>query len=237
MNNFCVCGTGDYDFDASDCDSYWMCKSAPVPEGTKCCECGAPIPAGGRRSCATHYEVIDTPEGEPPEPPHWNSAAYKAMPDDEIEAMEKALEDFRDAHGWDYDTGRYIAETGTDFRCDRCEGEVEILAQFDVCVSMPGELPGALEEHYWHAHKRRIRWRAGANGVLQPQPWRVIDYVKHYRHRAYWAIRHELTWKLKYRLKHRFGLYAIERSLTQTVARERWRLRHWKWQMQRGASQ
>jgi hypothetical protein len=232
MNNFCTCGTDSgYDFDASDHDSYWMCESAVVPDGTKCCECGASIPAGSRRSCATHYEVYE-PEGEPPIPPDWDTKAAKAMSEDEWDAMYEALDEFQDTHGWNGETERYERETGTDFRCDRCEGEVEILAQFEICVNAPGDLPGAHEEHYWQKHRRRIRWRPGPDGVWHPRPWRLIDYARHYRRRAYWLIRSEWAWKFKFRLKKLF-LWKVERVLNNAVQRERWKLRQWKWQMQK----
>ena len=226
MNNFCTCGTEDYDFDASDHDSYWMCEAALVPQGTKCCECGAPIPAGGRRSCATHYEVYE-PEGEPPYPDE------DELPPAEFDARMDEFDQFRSDHGWDDETERYVRETSTDFRCDRCEAEVEILAQFDVCVNAPGDLPGAHEEHYWYAHKRRIRWRPGLDGVWHPQPWRLIDYVRHYRRRAYWAILAEYRWQFKSRLKKIF-VWPIERSIASAWHRDRNRLVRWKWQMQKG---
>lgn len=235
MNNFCTCGTGG-DFDAADYESYWLCEAAPVPVGTKCCECSAPIPAGKMRSCATHYEVIETPDGEPPIPPDYGSRARKAKSEHEWDVMEKALDDFRDEHGWDDETERYIREVCTSYRCDRCEGEVEILAQFDVCVSAPGDLPALHAEHYWHAHGRRIRWRPGPDGVWHPQPWRFIDYLRHYRRRAYYRAHEELTWKFKYRLENTF-LWPVRFSLSATVRRETRRLRQWKWQMQRGGAQ
>lgn len=231
MNNFCTCGTGgNDDFDAGDCDNYWICESAIVPEGTKCCECGAAIPAGGRRSCATHYEVYEPKEPEPTDP--YDVEDDASITEEQFVAIESAFENFRKAHGWDDETERYVRETSTDFRCDRCEGEVEILAQFDVCVSSPGELPGAHEAHYWHQHKRRIRWRTGTGGVLNPQPWRLSDYVRHYRRKAYWRLHSELTWKLKWRVRRWVGWYKIEHLLLEAVYREKWRCLRWKRQME-----
>ena len=227
MNNFCVCGTGDYDFDASDYENYWRCESAVVPEGTKCCECGAAIPAGGRRSCATHYEVYE-PEGEPPCPDE------DELSPAEFDARMDEYDTWRDDHGWDDETERYVRETSTAFRCDRCEAEVEILAQFDICVSAPGELPGAHEEHYWHKHKRRIRWRAGPDGVPHFQPWRLIDYARHYRRQAYYRIRREWSYEFRYRLRRVF-MWPIERALSHAIQREKLRLWGENWRWQRGA--
>ena len=224
MNNFCVCNSGDYDFDVSDHDNYWMCDSAIVPEGTKCCECGASIPAGGRRSCATHYEVYE-PEGEPRAP--WDVGADEAMSDEDFDALETAFDKFQDENGWDCESERYVRETSTDFRCDRCEGEVEILAQFDICVNQPGDLPGAHEDHYWRAHRRRIRWRPGTDGVWNPQPWRLIDYARHYRKRAYWTLQAEYRWAFRKRLR-RIFIWPVERVIAHAVHRERHRRFRWR---------
>lgn len=219
MNNFCTCGTdgGDYDFDKGDHDHWWECDAKRVPPvGAKCCECDAPLPTDRKRDAAVHYEVYEPDEPEPEAPPSMDFYfARKDYSEEDIakfDAMQEALEAFRSKHGWDDECERYEREVGADFRCDRCEGEVEILAQLDVCVSSPGELPGLHEDHYWQAHRRRIRWRPDADGVFQPMPWRLTDYARHYRRKIYWRIHSEWSWKFKYRLKRAF-VWPVKRKI------------------------
>lgn len=205
MTSFCGCNDDGYDFDPADHDSYFLCgRSVPEP-AAKCCECGALLPTDRKRDAAIHYEVYDPAEAEPPGP-------TRGMPDDEWDAAQEALYAFREAHGWDDENGRYERKVGSDWRCDRCEQEAEILAQFDVCVAYPGELPGLHEEFAWQHRKRRIRWRPDMSGVLQPAPWRVRDYAGHYWRRVYWRIRREWQWEFSFRLK-RVILWPAKRRL------------------------
>ncbi len=204
----CFCS----DFDKGDYDSWWEpgCASVP-PSGMKCCECGAPLPAE-ECACIRNYEVYE-PDGTDAAPRHpWSAEGDESVTSAEFLAIEAAWDEWAARTGWEDEYDRYERETGADYRCDRCAGLAASIEDLGYCLIRSGEL---IECHgdFIHEHGYAPRlWRAGADGIFNPHPWRRQDYVaawvRRMRHRTSAWFRYgwksDLRYKVWWPIRRRF---------------------------------
>jgi hypothetical protein len=200
-------------FDKGEYDNWWEPGGLAVPPvGTKCCECCAPLPA---EECASfdHMEVWEPQAPWPLHPDDWPNV--ESLSDVEFAEAEKAFDDFNDANGFDSETERFERCVAADYRCERCSDLASSIEDLGYCLIGPGEL---IEDHgeFIHEHGYTPRlWRAGADGVYNPHPWRrrdkVASWVRKKRINAWYFVRygwkHWLRWKVYDRILHPYTAY------------------------------
>jgi hypothetical protein len=213
MGLTCEC----YDFDPGEHDSWWEPGGAAIPPaGERCCECGAMLPqAPCERIC--HMKVYEPESEAPPHPDDLPDEEAEALSTVEAALMEGARDNWLSEHGWDFDTERYERCTSADYRCERCADLAASIEALGYCLIGPGEL---IECHgeFIHEHGYAPRlWRAGADGVFNPHPWRRRDYVAAWLRRKRintwyflrYGWRHWLRWRVYERIRHPYTAYRV----------------------------
>lgn len=242
MTLSCSC----YDFDKGEHESWWEPGQRIVPPaGETCCECAAALPS---EPCATilHWEVYEPDEPAPPEDvnrwPRFQGSYWLGLPTCDVlerhgEQMAQAIEDWRDAHGWDSDYERFERCDRIDYRCERCEDLAEAIEDLGYCMIGPGDLIDAHTEYvndharpsryedgepvYDEDHKRppEIMWRRDASGVWQPH--RMTDQDKAKREvRRRWRNAVYFVWYGGWKTWLRWKVWpAIERRTVNPIMR------------------
>lgn len=212
MGLSCSCG----DFDKSDCERWWELGIRSSPDaGRKCCECDALLTPSDKFQCFIESEVFE-PATERPEDPDYIA---DELTDEEYDQRRRALEDWEDDNGWDWETERCERVVAHQYRCERCEGLAEAIEDLGYCMIGPGEL---IENHYEYVEVsggRDVIWKRDTDGVFHPrQPtwWdnfkqavkttrrRVSSFVRYgwkssLRYNVWWPIRDRSMKAIGYR--------------------------------------
>lgn len=224
----------NYDFDKGDAGA-WCEPGRPSvpPAGERCCECNAPLPPGEKCATVLSAEVYEPDDAEfPPEDVnrwprlHANGWQWSPSPSCSVlerhgEQMEQALDDFRDANGWDSDYERFERHD-IHYRCKRCATLQRYIESHGYCMSMPGELPSDHVEFLdGDDDDDRDRepeegagdtmWKPDRFGVWHPCRMTGEDHMRVWlirrSRRIYswlrWGWKSDLQWKVWWPLQHR----------------------------------
>ncbi len=195
------------DFDKADFENWWEGGyRRKAPAGITCCECGGPVEEGAEVGAIDHFEVFD-----PPNAPDFPTDQRDDESDNDYEDRYKREKRLRKSLGWEDDYERYERCTGTDYRCERCDGLAESIESLGYCMIAPGDL---IECHIEYAREHSgafIKWTPDAAGVSQPHRWtkwdHIADRARQKRQSAIYFVRHGWRykwWNIKWKAERAF---------------------------------
>ena len=243
MGLSCAC----YDFDKGDYERWWESASnRRPPSGTRCCECGAPLPTDEKAICFAEWEVFNPAIPEPPSadneqecgfPPYpqfrWRSsytpeereeiriatAEWEQEYGPAIEFYRQQREDWESDNGWDDEYQRCERITEYRFRCDRCQGLAEAIEELGYCTLGPDEVIDAHIEYAEEHSGVKLKW-ANDRGTFNPRRWNRADYVEDAANRFWSRIRFYILYGWKLTLRYKI-IWPIEKRF------KRWRGEKW----------